>query len=118
MEMHIEEPNGDITRVRLTGRMDYAGATEIDARFMELAGREKSVLVDVSKVSFLASMGIRTLIMAAKALKERGGKMILFSPETMVAMVLKTSGTDILIPVYYDLPLACKALQPSRAPKS
>jgi hypothetical protein len=33
-------------------------------------------------------------------------------------MVLKTSGTDILIPVYYDLPLACNALQPSRAPKS
>ena len=118
MELHIEEPAGDITRVRLVGRMDYAGATEIDARFMELAGREKFVLVDVSKVSFLASMGIRTLIMAAKALKERGGKMILFIPETMVAMVLKTSGTDILIPVYYDLPLACMALQPSRAPKS
>jgi anti-sigma B factor antagonist len=69
-------------------------------------------------VSFLASMGIRTLIMAAKAVKENGGKLILFSPETMVAMVLKTSGTDILIPVYYDLSLACMALQPARAPKS
>ena len=118
MEMHTEKLDGDIIRVRLVGRMDYAGATEIDARCMELAGREKFVLVDLSKVSFLASMGIRTLIMAAKALKESGGKMILFSPETMVAMVLKTSGTDILIPVYYDLPLACNALQPPRAPKS
>jgi hypothetical protein len=44
--------------------------------------------------------------------------MILFSPEMMVAKVLKTSGTDTLIPVYYDLPLACKALQPAHAPKS
>ena len=117
MEMHVEEPDGDINRVRLVGRMDYAGATEIDARFMELAGREKFLLVDLSQVNFLASMGIRTLIMAAKALKERGGKMILFSPEMMVAKVLKTSGTDILIPVYYDLPLARMALQP-RAQKS
>ena len=118
MEMHIEERDGDITRVRLIGRMDYAGATEIDARFIELAGREKFVIVDLSKVNFLASMGIRTLIMAAKSLKERGGKLALFSPEMMVAKVLKTSGTDILIPVYYDLSLAREALLPSRAPKS
>ena len=118
MEMHIEKLSGDITRVRLIGRMDYAGATGIDAKFMELAGREKFVLGDLSKVDFLASMGIRTLIMAAKAVKERGGKMVLFNPEMMVAKVLQTSGTDILIPVYYDLPLACKALQPAGAPKS
>jgi len=118
MEMHIEKLEGDIVRVSLIGRMDYAGATEIDTRFTELAGSEKFVLADLSKVTFLASMGIRTLIMAAKALKARGGKLVLFSPETMVAKVLKTSGTDILIPVYYDLTLACNVLQPSRAPKS
>lgn len=96
----------------LAGRMDIAGSTEIDAAFMASAGGAKFLLVDLSKVSFLASMGIRTLITAAKALKERGGKMILFSPELTVAKVLKTSGTDILIPVYYDLSLACNALQP------
>ena len=43
MEMQTEKLDGDVTRVRLVGRMDYAGATEIDARFMELAGREKFV---------------------------------------------------------------------------
>ena len=116
--MHIEAPDGNIARVRLAGRMDHAGTTEIDAKFMELAGRAKYLLVDLSKVNFLASMGIRTLIMAAKALKERGGKMILFSPEMMVAKVLKTSGTEILIPVYYDLLLARMALQPPHEPKS
>jgi stage II sporulation protein AA (anti-sigma F factor antagonist) len=118
MEMQIEELDADIIRARLIGRMDYAGATEIDAKFMELAAREKMVLVDLSKVDFLASMGIRTLIMAAKVVKARGDRMVLFSPEMMVAKVLQTSGTDILIPVYYDLALACKALQAARAPKS
>jgi anti-anti-sigma factor len=118
MEMHVDELEGGITRVSLAGRMDFAGATEIDPKFMEIAGREKLLLVDLSKVNFLASMGIRTLIMAAKALKERGGKMILLSPEMMVAKVLKTSGTDILIPVHYDLSLASKALQHVRVPKS
>ena len=118
MEMHIEQPEGHIARVRLAGRMDHAGTLEIDARFMELAAREKFLLVDLSKITFLASMGIRTLIMAAKALKERGGKMILFNPDMMVAKVLKTSGTDILIPVHYDHLLARMALQPPPTPKS
>ena len=118
MEMHTEKLDGDVNRVRLVGRMDYAGATEIDASFMELAGREKFVLVDLSKVSFLASMGIRTLIMAAKLVKTRGDRMVMFNPEMMVAKVLQTSGTDILIPVYYDLALAGKALQAARAAKT
>ena len=118
VEMQIDELDADITRVRLSGRMDYAGASEIDAQFMELAGRDKLLLVDLSKVAFLASMGIRTLIMAAKVLKARGDRMVLFSPDMMVAKVLQTSGTDILISVYYDLALACRALQAARAPKS
>lgn len=118
MDMQIEELDADITRVRLRGRMDYAGATEIDAMFMEVAGRETLVLVDLSKVDFLASMGIRTLIMAAKVVKARGDRMVLFSPDMMVAKVLQTSGTDILIPVYYDLAIACRALHAARAPKS
>ena len=117
MEIQAGERDGNIARVKLAGRMDYAGATEIDARFMDLASREKYLLVDLSEVSFLASMGIRTLIMAAKALKERGGKMMLLKPQTMVAMVLKTSGTDILIPVHYDLDHAIKMLQPSQTPE-
>ena len=118
MEIHIDEPDGNIARVRLAGRMDHAGTTEIDARLMEVAAREKFLLVDLSKVNFLASMGIRTLIMAAKTLKERDGKMILFNPEMMVAKVLKTSGTDMLVPVHYDILLARMALQPSPAPKA
>ena len=118
MEMQIEELDPEITRAKLIGRMDYAGATEIDAQFMELAAQRKLLLVDLSKVAFLASMGIRTLIMAAKVVKARGDRMVLFSPEMMVAKVLQTSGTDILIPVHYDLALACKALHAARAPKS
>lgn len=116
--MQIDQMEGEITRLRLSGRMDYAGATGIDAKFMEVAAGAKAVLVDMSKVEFLASMGIRTLIMAAKLMKARGDRLVMFNPEMMVAKVLQTSGTDILIPVYYDLALAGRALQAARAAKS
>ena len=115
MDISVETLAGGITRISLTGRMDFAGASEIDAQFMECASSATSLLVDLSKVTFLASMGIRTLITGAKALRERGGKMFLFAPALEVAKALKTSGTDRLLPVYYDLALACSALAaPSR----
>jgi|ERR1043166_743942 anti-anti-sigma factor len=113
MQMHTEVIDGDITRVTLQGRMDYDGATEVEGRFAALAGQEKFVLVDLAQVDFLASMGIRTLILAAKQMQAHGGKLILFNPNLLVSKVLKTSGTDLLIPVYFDLHLAYKALRPT-----
>ena len=116
MDINVDTLPGGITRITLTGRMDFAGASAVDAQFMACANSAQSLLVDLSKVTFLASMGIRTLMTAAKALKQRGGgKMILFAPELSVAKVLTTSGTDIILPVYYDLGLACSALAPTQA---
>ena len=115
MDISVETLAGGITRISLTGRMDFAGASEVDAQFMECANSAQSLLVDLSKVTFLASMGIRTLVTGAKALKQRGGKMFLFAPELSVAKVLTTSGTDIILPVYYDFALACSVLAPTQA---
>jgi anti-sigma B factor antagonist len=112
MEMQIEEPDGRIARVKLIGRMDHAGVAEIEAIFTAMVARERFLLVDISQVTFLASMGIRALIMAAKTLTERNGKLILFKPELMVAKVLKISGMDALIPIYYDMMLVRIAMKP------
>ena len=111
MEMIVDTLEEGITRITLAGRMDYAAATEIDASLLKVARRDKFLLVDLSKTIFLASMGIRTLLTTAKAAKDHGGKMVLFQPELEVAKVLKASGTDTLVPVYYDLKLAQIALQ-------
>lgn len=113
MEMTTETLEDGITRVSLAGRLDYAATTEIDAALSAVARSAKHLLVDLSKVTFLASMGIRTLLTTAKTLKDRGGKMALFQPELAVAKVLKVSGTDMLVPVYYDLKSVRTALRSS-----
>lgn len=110
MEMKLDELKGGITRIKLAGRMDLEASAEIDAAFLASALGAKSVLVDISGVTFLGSMGIRSFVSAAKAVRNQGGKMILFRPEPAVCTVLKTSAMDTLIPVYYDLKLARRAL--------
>jgi anti-anti-sigma factor len=110
MAIATEELTGGITRVILDGRLDIEGAAAIDLQMNVIAGSKKAVLVDLQKVSFLGSMGLRALLAPARAIKSRGGKVVLFGPNEMVAKVLQTSGIDTLIPVHHELQNALAAL--------
>ena len=106
MQMTVSTLDGDVQKVAFDGALDLAGATEIDVKFSALAGANRNVVVDLEKVGFLASIGIRSLLLNAKVLQRRGGKMVLLNPQPMVEKVLRTSGIDKLIPIHMDLDAA------------
>ncbi|HEY2645630.1 MAG TPA: STAS domain-containing protein [Candidatus Acidoferrales bacterium] len=111
MPIAMEELDGGITKVTLDGRLDIEGAAAVDMRMNVIAGTKKAVLLDMQNVSFLGSMGLRALVAPARAIKGRGGKMVIFGPNEMVEKVLKTSGVDAMIPIHHDLQSALSALQ-------
>jgi anti-sigma B factor antagonist len=116
MELEAERLVDGIEKLTLVGRMDAAGVQEIELKFTGHTATKKAfVLVDLSRVSFLASIGIRTLVVNAKALRQRGGSMALLSPQPLVADVLKTAGIDVVIPTFADLGLALGALRAAGA---
>ena len=106
MELTTTDLDNGVTKVLLSGRMDIEGATAVDLRFSVLAGSKKKLLVDLSNVSFMASLGIRTLMMSAKAMANKGGKMVLLSPQPNVEKVLETTGVNTVIPVVRDMAAA------------
>lgn len=91
-----------VALAELSGRMDMQGAMEIDSEFQNLIQSNHALIIDLSGVEFLASMGLRSLIIAAKSMHSRSGHLILLNPTVMVAQVLRASGTDSLIPVVGD----------------
>jgi anti-anti-sigma factor len=104
-----------ITRINLQGRLDIAGAEEVDLRFAGIVSTvTKGAVVDLSGVTFLASMGIRTLISNAKALERRGASMALFAPSPFVREVLGSVGVTALIPVLDDLDAAVDTVKGAR----
>jgi anti-anti-sigma factor len=110
MPISTVELDGGITRVLLDGRLDIEGAAAIDMRMNVIAGTKKAVIVDMEKVSFLGSMGLRALVAPARAIKARGGKIVIFGPNDLVEKVLKSSGVDTMIPIHYELQDAIAAL--------
>jgi anti-sigma B factor antagonist len=111
MKISTESMEGGILRIILEGRLDIQGAAVIDLRLNVLAGSEKYLLVDLRNVSFIGSMGIRSLVIPAKALTRRGGKMALFAPVPMVEEVLTASKIDEIIPIVTDLESATAVLR-------
>jgi len=110
MIIATESMDGDITRVVLDGRLDIQGAAAIDLKLNVLAGSSKFLLIDLSKVSFLGSMGLRSIVIPAQTVHRRGGKVVLFGPVPMVEQVLKASNIDTIIPIFHDLDSAVAAL--------
>ena len=111
MGIATETLEGGITKVDLSGRLDTQGTDEIDLKFTAYTANQRAVIVDMTEVSFLASLGIRTLLLAAKTIARRGGKMVLFNPADHVARVLETAGIDTLIPIHRSLSEACAAVR-------
>ena len=113
MDMQIEELDGGVTNVVLRGRLDTVGAGVIDLKFNAVAGSKRAIIVDMSGVDFLASLGIRVLVIGAKAVRNKGGKLVILSPDENVHSVLKTAGIELLIPVLFDRAAAIAAVKPS-----
>lgn len=103
MKLDVATIENGITKVSLSGRLDIDGALKIDSEFNKIAEEKKNVLVDLSEVTFMASLGIRTLITGAKATANNGGKMVLLDPQPNVEKVLRTSRVDTVIPIIHDL---------------
>lgn len=99
MDLKVSDAGKGITLVQLTGRLDVAGALAADPAFVEVAGNSTNVIVDLSQVDFLASLGIRTLVTACKALRAKNGGMVILSPQPNVEQVLRSSGIDTIIPI-------------------
>ena len=58
MNLTVVDLENGITKITLSGRLDVEGALKIDSEFNAIAGEKKKVLVDLSDVTFIASLAL------------------------------------------------------------
>jgi anti-sigma B factor antagonist len=100
LELTVEEIAGGYTKIALRGRFDTTGAILIEMPFNAVTNAKPAIIVDLSAVGFLSSYGIRVLLVGAKTVKSKGGRLAILCPEGNVAKVLQAAGTNTLIPVF------------------
>jgi anti-sigma B factor antagonist len=103
MDLKLDRSEGTLTCLSLSGKLDVAGEEAIGDNFRQLIDSYNThFLIDMSNVSYLASLGIRLLFAGAKTLAAKGKKLIVVNPQPMVEDTLLTSGTAKLVPIARD----------------
>jgi anti-sigma B factor antagonist len=90
---------GSTATVTLIGRLDISGAEVVALPLATLSGSKNDIVIEMTGVTFVASIGLRHLVSAAKAVGRRGGRLVLLNPNTAVAEVITTSGLSELLPM-------------------
>ena len=92
----------NLRKIVILGRLDVLGAESVAGELEKLAAApKKGVVVDLSSLKFLASLGIRALLKSAQVVEERGGRMVLVvGTNSQVAMSIKATGVSDLLPMF------------------
>lgn len=104
MDLEYSELENDVRVIKLFGKLDLDGVNSIDRQFVaHCAGENVFVLVDLSRVTYLSSIGIPLLINSAKAVTNRGGRLALVNPQNNVKAVLELTGVAHMIRIYNNI---------------
>ena len=111
MELAIEKQDGTAI-VAAGGRLDAAGAPELEACCKALIQEgSKRLLLDMAKVEYISSAGLRSLLVLAKAVKSASGALVLCNLVPAVRDVMTISGFDNILALAADRPAALALLK-------
>ena len=87
--------------VAVSGRMDAVTAPEFEKSISgSIAQGEKAFVINLSGLEYISSAGLRSILIAAKRLKEEDGKLIFSGPQGHVKEVFAMSGFYELFKIY------------------
>ncbi|MBC8011343.1 MAG: STAS domain-containing protein [Burkholderiales bacterium] len=92
VRMETGEPRYAVAHV--TGRLDAAGVVAVEPAITRAVASHERLALDLAEVPYLASMGLRLLMAAARTLEKRGGRLVVVNPTSEVEAVLAIAGLE------------------------
>lgn len=90
-----------VTFVNLSGEIKSTTSGEVMDHLVELVKNGSTrMLLDIKGVSFISSAGLRSILVAAKLIKNSHGQMNICNANESVRKVLETSGFSTLVKLY------------------
>lgn len=100
MNITTKEEN-NICIVTLSGKLNTANSKDTGSALMELVNQGKhNLLLDLSDVDYIASSGLRILLMLAQRMKNENGKLRLCEANDSVSEVFNISGFHKILDIY------------------
>jgi anti-anti-sigma factor len=98
--MDISPLGERLVKVTIAGRLDTQGVDRVETRLLAaLVPGANNAIIDLSQVDFVASMGIRMLVSAARSLRSRQAALAVFGVSGPVSQVFEAVLLQKIIPV-------------------
>ncbi len=105
-----QEQSGDVVIVKLAGRLDSGAVQPAEESFARvLATDAPRLAIDMSKLEYISSAGLRVLLVMAKKVQQAKGKVVLFGLAANVREVFSISGFDRIFSIQSDAAAAVAA---------
>ena len=94
MSLKIEKKNAEI--LALVGRLDTMTAPELEAEISAMLPTVQSLTLDMEKLDYISSAGLRVILKTQKALEKKSGLKITHVPEAVREVFDMTGFSDFL----------------------
>jgi anti-anti-sigma factor len=99
MDVVITDLSG-VTKVKMSGRLDTANVGQVETSFIAgIVPKAQHTVLDLTHVTFIASLGIRMLLSAARVLNRRGAKFVMYGATPAVMDIIETTALSDIIPL-------------------
>jgi len=91
--MNVETSQQDgVSVVSLEGSIDGKTAPRVREELLPVLGAAGSVIVDMSRVNYLSSAGLRLLLLVYREFKAKNGRLVLLSVSPDIQAVMSHTG--------------------------
>ena len=105
---------GDVVVVEPAGRIDYPAGAEFERILVPLtnpsAGADSGLVVDMQGVNYIGSVGLRVLLVAAKALHARTVRIAVANVQPAVREIMAIAHFETVVEIFPTLSEALGAL--------
>ena len=96
MGLHIEKKLGENAEIVLAGRLDTTTAPELETLLDALLPSAQTLEMDLGKLEYISSAGLRLILKAQKAMSHKGGMRLRHVPEQVMEVFTITGFADFL----------------------
>jgi len=108
---YLEQKQGDIVIINITGKIDTATSNEVEKKIVQLFETNlKKLAIDCTGLSYISSSGLRIFLMALKQLNKMQGKIVIFGMNDLIKEVFEVSGFTSIFKIFETKEEALKNL--------
>lgn len=96
MSLSIETKNENGVTVELIGRLDTVTAPSLEVKLDEILPTTETLVIDMEKLEYVSSAGLRLLLKAQKEMSKKGGMKLIHVNDEVMEVFEITGFSDIL----------------------